>query len=164
MEEYSQSSNANDLFIQQCPLDIVPCISNLCMLPLMQGSLQDHTGGLLYLESHQGSCLHVIRVGMHFVPNYRQWAINALKWNEKEELFAKPLLFSLPITHKSLFKKSRNNSKTAQKLEEINNGSVHIATTLLFSWQHVGILQAGSMSTSGVLPCITGAAATNPVF
>lgn len=143
------------------PLYIVPCISNLCRLPLMQ----DHAGGLLYMESHQGSCLHVIQVGMHFVSNYRQWAINALKWNEKEGLLAKPLLFSLHITHKSLFKKSRNNSKIAQKLEEINNnGSVHIAATFLFSWQQPGILQAGSMSTSGILPCVTGAAATNPVF
>lgn len=133
MEEYSQSSNLNDLFIQRCPLDIIPWISNPCMLPLMQGSLQDHAGGLLDMESHQGSCLHVIRVGMHFVSNYRQWAINALKWNEKEGLFAKPLLFSLPITHKSLFKKLRNNSKIARKLEDINNnGSVCIATTLVF--------------------------------
>lgn len=123
-------------------------------------SLQAHAGGLLYRESHQGSCLPVIPAGMHFVSNYRQWAINALKWNEKEGLFAKPLLFSLPITHKSLFKKWRDNSEIAQKLEDINpSGSVS-----LFSWQAAGILQAGSMSTSSVLPCATGAAAANPVF
>jgi len=50
-----------------------------------------------------------------------------------------------------------NNSKLAQKLEEINNnGSVRIATNLSLSWQQAGILRPRSMSTSGIPRCLLG--------
>lgn len=47
-----------------------------------------------------------------YVSNYRQWAINVLKLNEREGLFTKPLLLSLALTRKSLWK----NWRTIQKL------------------------------------------------